>query len=178
MQFRPLRADEIECICCPDGTILDSQGKKRPTRDRNGYLCVSLKTDSGWKNFSVHRLIAQCFLPNPDNKPCVNHKDGNKHNNAVSNLEWCTYSENEKHSYDVLGKKMSMSHMRKIIALHVEKVSKSVCQIDDNGDVLCVFKSQSEASRKTGISQGNISECCNGRRSHAGGYVWEFCLDH
>lgn len=64
-----------------------------------GYPCVTL----GRKSLHVHRLVALAFHPNPDNKPCVNHKDGNKENNHSDNLEWCTKSENGKHAYQVLG---------------------------------------------------------------------------
>lgn len=75
--------------------------KKEKTR---GYLRVSLSKENKVYRFQVHRLVANNFLNNRYNKPCVNHKDGNTFNNNVYNLEWVTYSENEKHSYDVLGK--------------------------------------------------------------------------
>ena len=64
----------------------------------SGYLYVDVKIQGKRKKLLVHRAIALAFLDNPDNKPCVNHKDGNKLNNYVSNLEWCTYSENMKHA--------------------------------------------------------------------------------
>lgn len=70
----------------------------------NGYLRVSLSKENKVKRFLVHRLVALSFLKNEDNKECVNHKDGNKLNNSLWNLEWSTYSENEKHSYDYLNK--------------------------------------------------------------------------
>ena len=67
--------------------------------DPKGYLRVALCKDNKQKDYSIHRLVAIAFIPNPNNKPCVNHKDGNKQNNNVENLEWCTYSENLKHAY-------------------------------------------------------------------------------
>lgn len=73
-------------------------GFLRPTKTENGYLRVKLKNDHENKSYYVHRLVAMAFIPNPDNKKCVNHKDGNKENNCVDNLEWCTYSENMKHA--------------------------------------------------------------------------------
>lgn len=66
----------------------------------NEYKFMCLRKDGENKNHLVHRLVAQAFIPNPENKPCINHKDGNKQNNKVENLEWCTYSENRKHAYD------------------------------------------------------------------------------
>ena len=71
---------------------------------KSGYLQVSIKIDETGKfsNRYIHRLVAEAFIPNPDNLPQVNHKDGNRANNNVDNLEWVTCSQNTKHSYDVL----------------------------------------------------------------------------
>jgi hypothetical protein len=69
----------------------------------NGYLIVSFCVDKVKSNHSVHRLVARAFIPNESNKPQVNHKDGNKHNNHIDNLEWMTVSENGLHAYRVLG---------------------------------------------------------------------------
>jgi hypothetical protein len=71
---------------------------------RGCYERVTLCKNNKTSRFMVHRLVAQCFIPNPHNKKCVNHMDGNAGNNRLDNLEWCTHSENERHSYDVLGK--------------------------------------------------------------------------
>lgn len=68
-------------------------------RSRHGYYMVDLCTNGKRFNASVHRLVAEAFIPNPDNKPCVNHIDGDKANNCVDNLEWCTHSENQLHAY-------------------------------------------------------------------------------
>lgn len=80
--------------------------KQFPVR---GYLAVNLSNKTRRKSVRVHRLVAQAFLPNPQNLPHINHIDGNKTNASVTNLEWCTISHNELHSYRVLGKKPRQS---------------------------------------------------------------------
>jgi hypothetical protein len=81
-----------------DGTIIGIRGwKLKPVLDSNGYLTLNIKKDK-LRTIRVHRILAECFLPNPDNLPVVNHKDGNKLNNSISNLEWCTYSYNSIHA--------------------------------------------------------------------------------
>ena len=78
------------------------QGNKggviKQLRNRNGYLYSDIYVDGKKKKIYIHRAVALAFLDNPENKPCINHKDGNKLNNSVENLEWCTYSENMKHA--------------------------------------------------------------------------------
>ena len=69
-----------------------------------GRLMVTLSKGGYQKTITIHRLVADAFIPNPENKPTINHKDGNYLNNIVPNLEWATYSENNTHSYKVLGK--------------------------------------------------------------------------
>lgn len=64
-----------------------------------GYKCVKLTRNNGSKKYYIHKLLAQAFIPNPENKPCVNHKDGDPTNNKLSNLEWATYSEDQKHAH-------------------------------------------------------------------------------
>lgn len=72
--------------------------------NNKGYLFVCAKERGRRKNLLIHRLVAEAFIPNPENKPEVNHKDGNPHNNRVDNLEWVTSSENRKHACHVLGR--------------------------------------------------------------------------
>lgn len=79
-------------------------GKFLKQEDNKGYKRVTLSMDGKTKRYQVHRLVAIHFILNPLNKPCVNHVDGNPSNNNMKNLEWCTYQENEMHSYSVLGK--------------------------------------------------------------------------
>lgn len=72
----------------------------KPSLNTGGYNSVCLRLNNKIKTRSLHRLTMEAFVPNPDNKPCINHIDGNKLNNSLENLEWCTYSENLKHAYD------------------------------------------------------------------------------
>lgn len=125
----------------------------------SGYYCV--KIDS--KHVAVHRLVAFLFIENPSNLPIVNHKDGNKRNNKVDNLEWCTHKHNSQHACDT--------------GLNVKnktKLAKIVEQYTKTGEKIAEFQSIQEAHRKTGIVRSSISLCCNtpGRTAH--GYVFKF----
>lgn len=79
--------------------------KEMKPRIISGYYALGLESPNSTPNnriqkiHKIHRLLAECFIPNPDNKPCINHKDGNKLNNSIDNLEWATISENTKHAY-------------------------------------------------------------------------------
>jgi hypothetical protein len=88
-----------------DGEIWSVRSAKFISQELvKGYNRVSLSLNGKVKRFQVHRLVAEHFILNPNKKPCVNHKNGDKQDNNILNLEWCTYSENEKHSYNELGK--------------------------------------------------------------------------
>jgi hypothetical protein len=103
---------------------------------KGGYKRVTLCKNNSTKRFQVHRLVAITFIENFKNKPCVNHIDGDKSNNQISNLEWVTYSENERHSYNVLGK---MNFNRK---LSIENVSfiKNKCIMGKKSNVKEIAK--------------------------------------
>ena len=131
----------------------------RNEKDVNGYLRVTLRKDGIKKRYKVHRLVAQAFIPNPNNLPQVNHKDEDKTNNRVENLEWCDAKYNM--NYGTARKRM------------VEKIQKVVIQIDKNTNVIVnIFPSAKEAKIQTGIC--HISSCCRNERKTAGGYKWKY----
>ena len=130
--------------------------------ERGGYLRVALTINYNSKWFSVHRLVAQCFLPNVNNLPQVNHKDGVKTNNNISNLEWCTNKENSRHAW------------RNNLCNNTFRKNRLILQKDDKGKVLKVWERFSEIEEKLKITKKNICSCCHGKRKRAGGYMWEF----
>ena len=129
---------------------------KIPESTRGGYKLVNLWKNGEQKGFLVHRLVASAFLPNPNNYPCINHKDENKSNNCLENLEWCTVKYNINYG------------------TRTEKCSKKVEQYDLKGKLIKTWKSLMEIQRQLGYAIGNISNCCNGKRSTAYGYTWQY----
>lgn len=128
------------------------------------------------KNLHVHRLVAQAFIPNVDNKPQINHIDGNKSNNNIKNLEWCTNSENGKHAWKTGLKKYSEKHRDILRRTNKKYKSKPIYQLDLQGNYIKTWQNAHEASRQLGIDRSTISACCNGSRRNktAGGYKWCF----
>ena len=132
-----------------------------PKVNHDGYLRVQLWSANQCEFVAIHRLIAETFLPNPDNKPFVNHIDGDKANNTVENLEWCTQKENIAHAW-----KNGLSHR------HLNTSGIAVRQIDSEKNIVGEFQSMMEAERVTEIPHSNISQSIL-RNGTAGGYRWE-----
>ncbi len=127
-----------------------------------GYAYIKFISGSKRYNKAVHRLVAKAFIPNPGNKSIVNHKDGNKKNNTVENLEWTTQSENIQHAHNT----GLTSNKRK------------VARCDNQGNILEIYDSIAEACRKLfnkvrGIG-ANISSCCRGKRKSCKGFTWKY----
>lgn len=119
-----------------------------------GYSVVSISVNAKRKICTVHRLVASAFLDNPNNYREVNHKDGNKQNNNIDNLEWIQHSENIKHSYRELGQ---IRHYKPIRCV----------------DTGVIYPSCKEASILTGINKCSINHVINGLNKTAGGMRWE-----
>lgn len=136
----------------------------KPGTNRYGYLYVNLCKDGKVKTFTVHRLVAEAFLPNPDNLPCINHKDECKTNNNVDNLEWCTYEYNI--NYGTRTERMSKSKIN-------GKRSKTVLQYTLDGQFVREWPSAMECDRN-GYDQGNVSACCRGKLKKYKNFIWKY----
>lgn len=124
----------------------------KQTLARNGYYVVNLRNGTKAHTLAVHRLVAEAFIQNADGYPTVNHIDGNKHNNHVSNLEWVSYRDNNVHAL--------VHHLRK------PKKGTPVIQYDKDGNYVATYNSSVEASKSTGYNACSISHCINGIQDH------------
>ena len=128
--------------------------------DKDGYKEVILSKKQNKKYCKLHRLVAEAFVPNTNNKPQVNHKDRNKTNNSADNLEWVTGSENTIHSF-VTGRKP-------------HKGTRAVSQFTKDMKLISHWESIGDASRALNVSRNNICSCCRGHLGTAGGYIWKY----
>lgn len=124
----------------------------KPNKDKKGYLMVGLCKQGKRKMCKIHRLVAMVFIENPNNFREINHKDEDKTNNRVTNLEWC----DRKHNINY--------------GTRTEKCSKQVLCLETDK----TYPSTMEVKRQLGLNTGNISQCCNGKRKTCGGYTWKY----
>ena len=153
------------------GRVLGRKGYiLKPQKRQHGYLCVDLyKENNPKKRESIHRLVANAFIPNPKGYSEVNHKDECKQNNYVSNLEWTSHAQNS--NYGSRGERIGIANRN-------GKKSKSIKQIDKKGNIIGEFPSLAEVRRKLNFDQSNISLCANGKRKTAYGYKWQFASEY
>ena len=146
--------------------------KKRELKgwvQNTGYKIVALDN----KKHSVHRLVAEAFIPNPNDYPVVNHIDGNKLNNNVKNLEWCT----QKHN---INEAIRMGLLKPKYNSNINKIrAKKIGQYDKQGNLLNIFNGSKEAetflkNKKIKVNARNIRSVCEGYRKTAGSYIWRY----
>lgn len=161
-EWRDVVGYENKYLASKNGSVRSIQGKKQRVLkpfNRNGYQCVRLGDGNGnIKTLYIHRLVAAAFIGAIDEGMHINHKDGNKQNNNIDNLEIVTPRDNILHSHYVLGNRL-----------------KPVKMIDKNtGEIIKEFISIRDARKETKINEGDISSVCNKKRKTAGGYVWKY----
>lgn len=144
-----------------------------------GYYIVILRKNNKNDLRLVHRLIGENFIPNPNNYPCINHIDGNKQNNNIKNLEWCTYQHNIKEAFRLgLNKYTYKKNFNTKYWLgkkgKYHSKSKAIIQYDEHNNIIKVWDSIIDASRELNICNIYISNVCRGRQKTAGGYKWKF----
>lgn len=148
-----------------NGTIENTETGRiiKGSKKSSGYIETGLKTDDGKrKDILIHRLVAEAFVPKPRGVNVeVNHKNGDKTDNRVCNLEWISHNDNLKHAYETGLREQDVSG-KAVIAQKIG--SKEIKR----------FASIYRAARALKISQGNICMCCKGQRSNAGGYMWNY----
>lgn len=165
---------DIGSVRSVDRITLYSDGRERfsegillkPSMDRRGYPMVTIYADGKPKHIRIHRLVAIAFIKNQEGKRTVNHKDGIKTNNCVSNLEWNTDSENAIHAFN--------NNLRHIESGAKNHASIPVLQISMDGNTVIEHANIRDAERETGAWNQNISKVCKGLLKSTGGYRWQY----
>lgn len=174
----PCKGYEKQYLVYNDGRVWSIRSNKflKPCKCTNGYLRYTLYKNGRAKQHYAHRLVAIQFIPNPHKLPQVNHKDENKENNHVDNLEWVTARRNCNYGHH--NKRLSRSLQGRTLSKETRiRISKArgtgrVLQYSMNMQFIRAWKSMSAASRALNIDVSNISKCCRHIYRQAGGYIW------
>lgn len=132
----------------------------KPFSSKDGYLVATLSFNNKMKHFQVHRLVAEAFIPNPEQLPCINHKDLCVTNNCVDNLEWCSWVYNN--TYEQRAERAAKKNLKPIL------------QYDMNGNLIKEWEGGSEIRKVLGYNPTHIYSCCTGKRKTSKGYMWKF----
>lgn len=170
LDWYDIRENNNYCIN-RQGCVLRKSSLKclKQVLSRQGYYRVGLWENGKVKRRFVHRLLAEAFIPNPDKKPYINHKDGNRTNNNIENLEWVTARENNLHKIRVLKHDKNCVHKGEIRGKHI--AAKPVLCVE----LGIVYESMLSAEDNLGIARQTIGAVCRGKKKTAGGYHWK-CL--
>ena len=142
----------------------------KPAINHKGYKYVVLCDNAKRIGKTIHSLVAESYIPNPENKPQVNHINWIKKDNRVENLEWCTVSENIQHAIHVIWTMQTKVHRENAS----KRYSKPVMQLTKEGLLCRIYKSLTEAHKITGLSIWNLSSTISGKQKTCGGYYWKF----
>lgn len=152
--------------------IIVQEKIRKKIKNPQGYDTIVLCKNGEEIRYTIHRLTAIAFIPNPNDKPQINHINSIRDDNRIENLEWCTAKENSDHGFKYGNRVGNKSHLGKFGALH--HTSMAVIQISKNNEFIAEFGSIREAKRKTGIHNSNIARACKNNNMTAGGYKWKF----
>lgn len=144
-----------------------------PKVNNCGRLWVELFNNGVKRQFLIHRLVGEAFIPNPDNLPQINHIDENPKNNCVENLEWCTNEYNIRYFRE---RHPSHARIRKNTERYNRRLDKPVNQIDRGGNVVKQWKDARTVVVEMGFNQWSITQCCDGKRHTAYGFRWQYAI--
>lgn len=150
-----------------------------PQLNQGGYMVVGLCKNGKRKVHRIHRIIAEAFIPNSENKPYINHINGIKTDNTITNLEWCTNSENVQHGWDtglhvVTDKLRQVGYKHSKLYFNPKKQRKKVIQYDLNNNFIKEWNSITEVNKELKINNTSIGQCCMGKRKTAGDFIWKY----
>lgn len=153
-----------------EGIVYSKKGKPlKYSLNHKGYCMINLCVNKKITGFAIHTLVAKQFIPNPENKPTVNHKDGNKENNKVDNLEWATHKEQMKHAKESLGFEFGSSN-RKAIKGYDKKTNDLKYEFDSLADAARYFAN----GKNYRYYQNSIYRVLSGKRKSYKGCIWEY----
>lgn len=187
--WKPINGFEDSYLISNYGNVYSIRNSKimKPKKTRDGYLHIGLSKNGKVKNMAIHRLVGMAFIPNPQNKPTINHLNEIKDDNRVDNLEWATYREqnifgtrierailhtnwNERTKnmdYNTIASKHDYQHIN-------DKQKKPVIQFSAEGNYINRYESLAQASKIMGVNTGHLCECLKGHRHTCGGFIWKY----
>lgn len=150
-------------------------------QQRCGYPFVTLFKDCKRKQYNIHRLVAQAFIPNPDNKPCIDHINTDRTDVSLENLRWVTPKENMNNPLTI--KKQRLANIGNKNPMYgkcgkLNHKSKPILQFVLDGKLVRKWDSATQVERELGFNQRNISSCCRGKRKTAAGFKWGYADDY
>lgn len=175
------RVRSLDRIIYDQGRHWSQNGKiLKASSQKSGYLFVTLSKAGKAKQYRVHRLVAQAFIPNLNGWQQVNHKDEDVTNNKVENLEWCTakYNLNYGNHNQKMAKTLKQPKYQKIAIENGRKASTPVLKFTLDGKFLEKYSSQVEAAKNNNIRQGSVSNCCRGKAKQVKGYIYKYLKEH